>query len=39
VIALGTDALPFLLAHELGHCVLGHGCAERLDFEMAANTF
>ena len=38
-INLGTDAVPFLLAHELGHYVLGHGCAETLANEMAANAF
>ncbi len=38
-INLGTDATPFLLAHELGHYVLGPGCAETLADEMAANAF
>lgn len=38
-ITLGTDATPWLLAHELGHYVLGHGCAETLATEMAANAF
>jgi len=39
VINLGTDATPWLLAHELGHYVLGHGCTETLANEMAANAF
>jgi hypothetical protein len=39
VIELGTDATPFLLAHELGHYVLGHGCTESLATEEAANAF
>ena len=37
VIALGTDATPWLLAHELGHYALGHGCAQTLATEEAAN--
>jgi hypothetical protein len=39
VIALGTDATPWLLAHEIGHYVLAHGCTESLATEEAANSF
>lgn len=39
MINLGTDATPWLLAHELGHYVLGHGCAESLATEETANAF
>jgi hypothetical protein len=39
VLEVGTSATLFLLGHELGHYVLGHGCTESLATEEAANMF